>query len=266
MGSCIRAATVAEGIKFGLEAKVSIRGEKRILEIFDRYKQWILDYHGAMPALNIAAGINHESHGDPLSTSDKKIQECGLWSILGSSAENQDLDPFDPEVNIWMGARLRNQRVARILNDDRYNWLMDAEPYDYTKIMWTLPGSLGMGGWRRVMGWVFKRFPAVGSTDRIRPYHSMRLWFRRNVRQLQAKMDAGERIGRMTIACVACRVVRTSTVDWLKEKGSLSYPVGINVVEAPYDFPEFDEDVYRAIWRTPKSKRHEKFPQYLRTP
>jgi len=269
MGACIRAATVAEGIEWGAKAEVGVKGEEKILEIYERYKPWIAKYRGGMPALNVAAGIAHESGGDPTSTSDKRIQESGLWSILGSNAEADDLDPFDPEANIIMGARLRNKRVKKILSDERYFWLSDddMDPWEYTKLVWTLPGSLGMGGWRRVMGWAgLDRTPRLGSYKRRHPYLHLRRWVKKNEELLQAKMDAGERIGRMTMACVACRVVRTSTTCWLKKNNSLATPGAIRVPKIPEGLPEFDPDKFAKVWATPKGKRHGLFPEYLRIP
>lgn len=273
MGACIHAATVAEGIAFGMKKEIGVKDEARILEIFERYKPWIERYRGGMPALNVAAGINHESHGDPTSTSSPKIEESGLWSILGPNAENEDLDPFDPECNILMGARLRNKRVKKIESDPRYSWLASPEidPYEYTKLLWTLPGSLGMGGWRKAMGWAFGgKVPKAGTFKREHPYLFLVRWVKRNQGKLQAKQDAGEHLGKkktsMTLACAACRIVRTSTVDWLKKHDSLATPGTTRVAQIPPGLPEWDEKRYDAVWATPKKKRHERFPEYLRVP
>jgi hypothetical protein len=70
----------------------------------------------------------------------------------------------------------------------------------------------------------------------------------------------------MTLACAACRIVRTSTVDWLKKHGSLATPGTTRVAQIPPGLPEWDEELYDAVWDTPKKKRHERFPQYLRVP
>lgn len=271
MGACIHATTVAEGIKFGLQKSVGKKDENRIFEILARYGPWIRQYRGGMPALNVAAGINHESHGDPTSTSSKRIQESGLWSILGPNAEAEDLDPFDPECNILMGARLRNKRVKKIITDERYFWLgdHDMDPYEYTKLLWTLPGSLGMGGWRKMVDWAFRRrVPKVGTFQREHPYEFMRRKIQKPfwVKKFQEKMDADERIGRMTMACVACRIVRTATVDWLKENNGLAKPGSTRVAKIPEGLAEFDPDKYAAVWATPKKERHERFPEYLRIP
>jgi hypothetical protein len=267
MGACIHAKTVAQGIEFGLQKQIGVKDEKRIFEIYERYKPWIDKYRGGMPALNVAAGINHESRGDPLSTSSARIQECGLWSVLGPNAEAEDLDPFDPEANILMGARLRNKRVKKLVGDPRYEWLATINPYEYTKLLWTLPGSLGMGGWREVMGWMFYgKTPKAGSFKRAHPYEYMVRWVRRNVDKLQAQADSGYKIGKMGLPCVACRIVRTSTVDWLSDNNSLSTPGTTRVAKIPDGLPEYSPTMYAKIWATPKKERHDLFPQYLRVP
>jgi hypothetical protein len=260
MPACYKADNVIEGIEFGEgfnRAGLSSKEQVQISGILDRYGRWINQYGGGIPAPSIAQGIAHESNGNPVSTSDKTIRESGLWSVTKGVAEELDIDPFDPEANIWAGARLRNDRVRRMMENDGYGWLSQATAYDWTKLAYKLPGSLGYGGWKILMKKVFPSEPQPGSSKAQQPYQYMLNW----IYEHPGKVPG---VGRIPPGSVACRAVRHAGVDYLSRRGALSRPGHYRVLTRPAHFPRYSAKKFNAVWATAKSKRPAKFPEYMR--
>lgn len=260
MPACIHAKDAKQGIRYGEgynSRGIGERGHAKIVEVVERYRPWVETYRGGNPELSVGSGIMHESRGDPTSTSDPHIGESGLMSVTTGLSRKWDVDPFDPEANIWAGNRLKNERVRRILDDPEFSWLADAEPFDWTKLAWKLPGSLGFGGWKVIMRRVFPR-PPTGEARR-KPYEHMV----DAVRRAPGKVPT---IGRMNPGIVACRIVRQSGTMYLEEHGSLVTPDQVEVIARPDHLPRFDEAKYARVWGTPKRRRHDRFPEYLRVP
>lgn len=253
-------SSIQAAAEYGDRYKIGADARARILDIYETYRGWIDRYRGGVSPLGAASGMSWESRGDPLKfTPGKAIKEIGLWSITEGVAKNLDIDPFDPEANIWAGAHLRNDRVRQIMQDTRFNWLRDADAYDWTKLVWKLPGSLGLGGWRILMLKAFPTPPPVGRDQRRYPYDALRDWMLDHPGQVP-------KLGGMWPTLVACRVFRHHGVDFLRDVGQLSLPGYYKVIPRPSRLPRWNEAKFDAVVATPANQRLARFPEYNRFP
>jgi len=260
MAACYHAKTVAAGLKSAdmfNEAGIGITGAAKIMAIYGRYRGWLEAYKGGIPALSLAEGINHESGGNPLSTSDDDpdLRETGLITVTTGVSKRLDIDPFDPESNIWAGARLRNERFLSILADPKYSWLKDASRWDFTSLVVKGTG-VGFPGWKKFMDIVFPVPPAKGSFARLHPQLYVNQWLRDNPGKVPT-------LGRQGPGVVACRFARNSSADWLKEMGSLAKPRGFKLIPRPKHLPHFDEAKYNKMWSLSEAARMAQYPEYL---
>lgn len=240
----IHTKTISEAIELAKQAKVSSSVESKIRSFYTKHKSLIDRYRGALPPLSVVSGLWHESHFDPLHTSDPVIMESGIWSLTPGVALKLNVDPFDMEAGIWAGARLKNERVKKIL--ERYPWLVNADPYDYAKIVYKLSGSLGLGGFYQamtLMGYGSKA--PENSWVRTHPYLAMRNWFLN-----PANWERIPKIGRMGPNIVAGRIVRSSGVDFMKRTGELAQVRRgyYKLVGRPAHLPPFNPGRFMAIW------------------
>lgn len=256
---CTDATTVAEALEIAGSFQAKDWWIERVLKVYDTFGPWIDEYAGAIPPLGAAAGIAHESKGDPLGTGDPDLGEAGLWSITTGVAENLDIDPLHPEAAIWAGAHLRNLRVKSILDNPFYVWLQDSAPFDWTKICWKLPGSLGMGGWKQLVGGIFGKGPIVGSERRRYPYAYMRDWMKTHGHTV-------EQMGKMTGPTIVCRAFRDHDVKWLESVDALHDPGAYEVIPRPEHLPHWDPKKFKKVVKTPAHLREERYPEYFATP
>lgn len=258
MPLCINAKTVEEGIRIASEFEWGEKAIDSVLDVYKKYGGWIERYRGSVPAIYVAFGIRHESHGNPLHTSDPVIKESGLWSLLPGFCEKHNIDPFDPEANIWGACYLRNSRIKMIMDDPAYNWLADADPYDWTQLAILLHGGIGFGGWKAVMDLVFPTPPPLGSYERTYPYEYMRQW-------MEANASSVPKLGRMRPGIVVCRVMREANIEFLASLGQVAVPGQYTVIPRPGHLPPWRPALFNAIWGTSKDARKTLYPQYLRT-
>jgi len=262
---CNRYLTVQEGIAAAETFNAKGFSEKRVAQIHDVYGvygAWIDMYRGAIPPLSVASGIEWESDGNPVKFKQSTdITETGLMSITEGVARDLNIDPFDPEANIWAGCHLRNDRARRVMQETRYSWLGGSHPYDWTKLVAKFTGSVGWGGWNLIMDTVFPSPPTPGSAMAIRPYLYMLDWLKTT-----APMALKCKLGAMNPGCVALRLQRHWGTDWLERIGSLHVPGAFVVIPRPTHLPKWSESKWKKVIATPASKRLEKFPEYGRTP
>lgn len=257
MASCRDAETIQEGIDIARRYKVTAKSKMRALTTYHKYKAWIDQYRGGVPPVSIASGILHESGDNPLSTSDVRLKETGLWSLLPGFCQTHSIDPFDPEANIWGGARLRNERIKRAIND--FPWIIDADPYDYTKLVIKFPGSVGYGGWRIIMRTVFPQAP-TGQTRR-HPFAYMKNWILTNPNRARRL-----KVGRMSVPLIVCRTFRCHATDLLRDIGQLAKPGEYRIIPRPAHLPAWNTSKFNRIWSSARSRRKSLFPEYLKTP
>ena len=257
MPACVKATTAQEGAKFAAGFKPP--NLNKVLALYRVYQTWIERYRGALTGISIAQGILHESGGNPLSTSSPSLKESGLWSIVAGVMQNLNIDPFDPEANIWAGAWLRNDRLRQIVEDPEFSWLRDADPYDWTVITGKMPGSLGFPGWKVMMRKIFPSPPPKGSGQRVHPYQYIRTW-------VLSRPGQVPKLGEMGPGIVACRMLRDIDTPQLASLGALYAPGQYMLVPRPAHLPLYNETKFRKVWGTPKLLRPALFPEYLRTP
>lgn len=256
---CTDATTVDEALDIAASFEAKDWWVARVEKVYATFGPWIDEYCGAIAPMSAAAGIAHESVGDPLGTGDPDLGEAGLWSITTGVAENLDIDPLDPEAAIWAGAYLRNLRVRDILANPFYAWLKDAAPFDWTKICWKLPGSLGLGGWKQLVGMIFGKGPQVGSERRRHPYAWMRTWIKKHHAQI-------EQMGKMSGPVIICRAFRDHDVRWLESVDQLNVPGDWELIPRPAHLPLWDPKKFKKVLKTPAHLREERYPEYFKTP
>lgn len=243
----IHTETIAEAVALAQQASVSSSVETKIRNFYAKHQAVIERYRGALPPLSVVSGLWHESHFDPTHTSDPVIMESGIWSLTPGVALKFNIDPFNMEAGIWGGARLKNERVKEIL--ESYPWLVLSDTYDYAKLVYKLSGSLGMGGFYKVM-----KLMGYGPTApesrwvRTHPYLAMRNWF-----LSPANWSRIPKIGRMGPNIVAGRIVRNSGVEFMKRTGELRQirKGYYKLVGRPGHLPPFNPARFIEIW-TPR--------------
>lgn len=253
-------SSITEAAEYGDSYQLGSAMRERIHEVYRTYKGWIDRYCGGITPISLASGMSWESRGNPYKfRAGESIKEIGLTSLTEGVARNLDVDPFDPEANIWAGAYLKNDRIRRIVEDEQFAWLVEADPYDWTKLTGKLPGSLGFGGWKAIMLLVFPSPPPPGSVRRIYPYDYMRA-------EILAHPGAVPKLGNMWPTLVACRIFRHSGVDFLEDVGQLHRPGAYRLIPRPRSLPRWNAEKFREVVRTPPSKRPSRFPEYDRYP
>lgn len=74
--------------------------------IYQKFKPWLVRYHGGMPVGFLASIIKHESGGRQDSRGDPVLGEVGIFQIENSFPDkigvSRDLR-YDAETNVWMG-------------------------------------------------------------------------------------------------------------------------------------------------------------------
>jgi len=241
MARLIDAKTIPEALALAkkMSGKIGANEEKKIRALYEKYKVFIDKYRGALPPLSVAQGLMHESVGDPEHTSDPIIGESGLWSILPGQALGNDFDPFDPEANIWAGGRLRNERIKEIL--DKWPWLKDSDPRDYTTITQKMPGSLGLGGFKTMMRVIFPSEPT--GERRKYPYRYMQSWVANS-----ANWGKIPTLGRQKPPLVAGRIYRDIAGEWLESIGQLAVPGQYALIPRPSHLPKFNPERWAKLW------------------
>jgi hypothetical protein len=251
MPAFIYAKNVGEAIEWAKKARIKEATETKIRAFYKKNKGIIDPYLGALTPLGVCAGMQHESHYNPTSTSDPVIMESGIWSITPGVALRYNIDPFDVESSIWAGCRMRNERIREILK--LYPWLVNADKYDYAKLTMKLPGSFGMGGFKRVMSLMGygSKAPANEYVQRF-PYRAMRNWFLN-----PANWSRIPKIGRMGPPIIAGRVVRQSGVEFMERVGEVAKVKKgyVKIIGRPAHFPPFNLGRFVAIW-TPKVRSY----------
>ena len=247
----VHTKTISEAIDLAKKAKVSSSTEAKVRAFYKEHKSIIDPYLGALTPLGAVAGMHHESHLNPMSTSDPVIMESGLWSLTPGVALRYNIDPFNMEAAIWAGCRMRNERIREILK--LYPWLVNADRYDYAKLTMKLPGSFGMGGFKKVMALMgYGKSAPPNETVRRYPYRAMRNWFLN-----PANWPRVPKIGRMGPNVIAGRVVRSSGVDFMQRVGEIDKVRRgyYKMVGRPAYLPAFNPARFIAIW-TPKIRKY----------